>query len=80
VLISKGVTTWRRVLAHLPPAGPSGSAGPGAKALPGRSQAGLPAALTTELINILAAVALAGAGPDYPPSPHPAVLTRGDPR
>jgi hypothetical protein len=64
VLIGKGVTAWRRVLAHL--AQPHGrhavpvlwpeSAAHGQAA----DRCQLPAALTSELINVLAAVALGG--------------------
>jgi len=64
VLIGKGITAWRRVLAHLThphdrDASPATSA---EAAMPSQSPGGceLPAALTTELINVLAAVALAG--------------------
>lgn len=72
VLIGKGVATWRRVMTHL--AQPHGS-----DAVPvlrpesaAHGQAAgrcpLPAALTSELINVLAAVALGGTtGAPAPP-------------
>jgi hypothetical protein len=64
VLIGKGVTAWRRTLAHLAqphdrhavPVRRPEPAGTGH--LAGRSP--LPAALNSELINVLAAVALGG--------------------
>jgi hypothetical protein len=70
VLISKGVAAWQRVLAHLTPAGAKASR-PGQAPPPGRTATSLPAALTTELINILAAIALAGTSPGHPPAPPP---------
>jgi hypothetical protein len=68
VLTGQGVTAWRHALAGLTPAGP-GTAAP-AGPPPGTHPAppaGLPAPLAAELINVLAAVALAGAATD--PSP-----------
>jgi hypothetical protein len=69
VLTAKGVIAWRHALASLTPAGP----GPAAPACqpPGTSPAqaaGLPAPVATELISVLAAVALAGAAT---PGPFP---------
>ena len=72
VLTGKGVTAWRQALASL---GPAGWHTPGASpAAPARQPgmhpaqaAGLPAPVAAELINVLAAVALAGIGPG--PSP-----------
>ena len=65
VLTGKGVTAWRHALASLTPARP-GVAAP-AVPPPGTDHptppAGLPAPLAAELINVLAAVALAAAGP-----------------
>jgi len=62
VLTGKGVTAWRHALASLTPAGP-GTAAPAFRP-PGThpvQAAGLPAPVAAELINVLAAVALAGA-------------------
>ena len=64
VLTCSGVTAWRNTLADLAPAGP-GTAAPAARP-PGTfpaQAAGLPAPVAAELINVLAAVALAAAGP-----------------
>ena len=64
VLTRGGVTAWRHALAGLAPARP-GTAAPASRP-PGTQPAqgaGLPAAVATELINVLAAVALAAAGP-----------------
>ena len=64
MLAGKGVTAWQRTLAGLTPAGP-GAAAP-AVPPPGTHHtppAGLPAPLAAELINVLAAVALAATGP-----------------
>ena len=61
MLTGKGVTAWRHALASLTPARP-GTAAPAARP-PGAHPAGLPAPLAAELINALAAVALAAAGP-----------------
>ena len=67
VLTGKGVTAWRHALAGLTPARP-GTAAPACQppgtcpAHPAQA-AGLPAPLAAELINVLAAVALAAAGP-----------------
>jgi hypothetical protein len=60
VLAGKGVTAWQRTLASLVPATrttPAGTPAPGDRTTP------LPGGLTSELINVLAAVALAGAAP-----------------
>ena len=68
MLTRGGVTAWRHALAHLTPAGP-GTAAPAFRP-PGThpvQAAGLPAPVAAELINVLAAVALAGIGPG--PSP-----------
>src|SRR5690349_2462069 len=63
VLTGKGVTAWQRALASLTPATGSAAAAP-VRRLPGtRPAADLPAPVTAELINALAAVALAGAAP-----------------
>ncbi len=64
VLTRGGVTAWRHALAGLAPAGP-GAAAPAARP-PGThpaQAAGLPAPVAAQLINVLAAVALAAAGP-----------------
>jgi hypothetical protein len=67
VLVGRGITAWRRALTRLicvgtPARGPGRAAG---------GPAELSGTLTTELIDVLAAVALAGAGPDPPPPPLP---------
>ncbi len=63
VLTGKGVTAWRHALADLTPARPgvAAPAGPPPGTRPAHA-AGLPAPVAAELINVLAAVALA-AGP-----------------
>jgi hypothetical protein len=64
VLTRGGVTAWRHALAGLTPAR-AGTAAPAARP-PGTcpaQAAGLPAPVAAELINVLAAVALAAAGP-----------------
>ncbi|MFI5084152.1 MAG: hypothetical protein ACHQCE_24040 [Streptosporangiales bacterium] len=64
MLAGKGVTAWQRALAGLTPARP-GTAAPAARphgTCPAQA-AGLPAPVAAELINALAAVALAGAAP-----------------
>jgi hypothetical protein len=64
VLARGGVTAWRHALAGLTPAGP-GTAAP-ADPPPGTHPArpaGLPAPVAAQLINVLAAVALAATGP-----------------
>jgi len=64
VLTGKGVTAWRHALAGLTPARP-GAAAPACQP-PGTRPAqagGLPAPVAAELISVLAAVALAAAGP-----------------
>ena len=64
VLTGKGVTAWRHALAGLTRAGP-GTAAPAARphgTCPTQA-AGLPAPVAAELISVLAAVALAAAGP-----------------
>jgi len=64
VLTRGGVTVWRHALAGLAPAGP-GAAAPACQP-PGTrpaQAAGLPAPVAAGLINVLAAVALAAAGP-----------------
>jgi hypothetical protein len=60
VLAGKGVIAWRRTLASLAPAARATPAGPPA---PGDGPAPLPAGLATDLISVLAAVALAGTAP-----------------
>jgi hypothetical protein len=62
VLAGKGVTAWHRALASLTAA----SAAAPSRLVPGKPaghSAGLPAPVAAELISVLAAVALAGAGP-----------------
>jgi hypothetical protein len=54
VLTGKGVTTWRRTLADLIPAITPAAAPPPRTAVPA-----LPAAVTRELIDVLAAMTLA---------------------
>ena len=64
MLIGKGITAWRRALAHLTPAtGRGGTHTSSGAAVAARPQAVLPEPVTTELIHALAglAVALAGA-------------------
>jgi hypothetical protein len=60
VLAAKGVIAWQRALASLAPAARATPAGPPA---PGDGPAPLPAGLATDLISVLAAVALAGTAP-----------------
>jgi len=64
VLTAKGVTAWRRALASLAPATPPARPAP---APPASAQAAarpaLPPGLAAELISVLAAIALAAAGP-----------------
>ena len=61
VLTRGGVTAWRRALASLTPAGQARRHRPAAaRHPPSRPPAGLPAPVAAELINVLAAVALAG--------------------
>jgi hypothetical protein len=62
VLTGKGVTAWRHALAGLAPAGPAAPAARPPGPQPAQA-AGLPAPVAAELINVLAAVALAAAGP-----------------
>jgi len=63
-LTGKGVTAWQRALASLTPTPGSDAAGP-VRRPPGRPApaADLPAPVAAELIDALAAVALAGAAP-----------------
>jgi hypothetical protein len=74
VLTRAGVTAWRQALAGLTPAGwrtPGTSTAARACQPPGTHPAGaadLPAPVAAELINVLAAVALAGA---TTPGPSP---------
>ncbi|GCE45079.1 hypothetical protein Rhow_001106 [Rhodococcus wratislaviensis] len=82
MLVGRGVTAWRRALTRLtcdraPARGPGRAPGGPARG-PGRTAGGpaeLSGALTAELIDVLAAVALAGAGPDPPP---PSLPSRGE--
>ncbi len=70
VLTRRGVTAWRHALASLAPAGP-GTAAPACRP-PGTrpaQAAGLPAPVAAELINVLAALVLAGAAAATSPSP-----------
>ncbi len=64
VLTGKGVTAWRHALAGLAPAG-QGTTAPACQPSGTRpaQAAGLPAPVAAELISVLAAVALAAAGP-----------------
>ena len=71
VLAGKGVIAWQRALASLAPAARATPAGPPA---PGDGPIPLPAGLATDLISVLAAVALAGTAP-----PLTAALAEGDP-
>ena len=67
VLTHRGVTAWRHALASLAPAGP-GTTAPACRP-PGTrpaQAAGLPAPVAAELINVLAALALAGAATTSP--------------
>ena len=59
VLACKGVIAWQRALASLAPAARATPAPPA----PGDGPAPLPAGLATDLISVLAAVALAGTAP-----------------
>ena len=61
VLTAKGVTAWRRALASVAPATPLAPAPPASAQAAARPA--LPPGLAAELISILAAVALAAAGP-----------------
>ena len=74
VLTGKGVTAWRHALTPGPGTASPACQPPGTR--PAQA-AGLPAPAAAELINVLAAVALAGAITG--PAPLPAVLTEGDP-
>jgi len=68
VLTGKGVTAWQRALASLTPTPGSDAAAP-VRRPPGTRPAppaDLPAPVAAELINALAAVALAGAAPGGP--------------
>ena len=68
VLTGQGVTAWRHALAGLTPARPATTAPAGQP--PGTRPAhaaGLPAPVAAELINVLAAVALAGTVTGPPP-------------
>ena len=62
VLACKGVIAWQRALASLAPAARATPAPPA----PGDGPAPLPAGLATDLISVLAAVALAGTAPAAP--------------
>ena len=65
MLVGKGVTAWRHALASLTPTSPAAPA----RRLSGTrpvQPADLPAPVAAELINALAAVALAGAAPGGP--------------
>ena len=62
VLACKGVIAWQRALASLAPAARATPASPA----PGDGPAPLPAGLATDLISVLAAVALAGTAPAAP--------------
>jgi hypothetical protein len=64
VLARGGVTAWRHALAGLAPAGGGTAGSPGTGPVP---SAGLPVPVAAELINALAAVALAGATTGPPP-------------
>jgi hypothetical protein len=64
VLTGKGVTAWQRTLAGLAPARPATAApAPRPPGIRPAHAAGLPAPVAAELINALAAVALAATGP-----------------
>ena len=72
MLTRRGVTAWRQALASLAPAGRrTPGTSPAAPARqPGMhpaQAADLPAPVAAELINVLAAVALAGTAPARPP-------------
>jgi hypothetical protein len=63
VLTGKGVTAWRRALAHLTPApGPASTRTSYGAATAPRPRAVLPEPVTTELIHALAGLAVALAG------------------
>jgi hypothetical protein len=63
VLTAKGITAWRRALAHLAPAAGQGSTqSPPDAAAATRPQALPPEPVTTELIHALAGLAVALAG------------------
>ena len=60
MLTGKGVTAWRRALAHLTPApGPGSTPASSGAAAATRPQAVLPEPVTTELIHALAGLAVA---------------------
>ena len=59
MLTGKGVTAWRRALAHLAPATGPGSAQTPPEAAATRPQAVLPEPVITELIHALAGLAVA---------------------
>ncbi|ABH00117.1 hypothetical protein RHA1_ro09073 (plasmid) [Rhodococcus jostii RHA1] len=71
MLVGRGITAWRRALTRLT-CDRTSARGPGRTA---GGPAELSGALTAELIDVLAAVALAGAGPD---PPHPSPPSRGE--
>ena len=66
MLTGKGVTAWRNAITGLTPASPAARPArrpsPAGEALPGEGPA-LPAALTAELISVLAGLVLAGTVP-----------------
>jgi hypothetical protein len=62
VLTGKGVTAWRRVLAHAGCSTPGHRAGAARRRPHAAGTAAGPAAATTELVHVLAAVAVALAG------------------
>jgi hypothetical protein len=62
LLTSKGVTAWRNAITGLTPALPARRPPPSGPARPG-DRAALPAALTAELISVLAGLVLAGTVP-----------------
>jgi hypothetical protein len=60
VLTAKGVTAWRRAVTELTPAPPPSPRPPAPAGTAGAGWLSLPNQLAAELVNALAAVALAG--------------------
>jgi hypothetical protein len=72
VLTGKGVTAWRHALTELSPATPTRRPVPPANTTTDRWPA-LPAFVTSELIDVLAALALADTRAPHPTTPAPGV-------
>jgi hypothetical protein len=67
VLTRRGVTAWRQALASLAPAGTSTAAPACQPGMHSAQAADLPAPVAAALINMLAALVLAGAATTSPP-------------